>query len=168
MDAADAEKLGALDLGLLAIVEGQALVHLDRSREDLLRAIGLLSLRLEMSDPPLSAEQQSLLVRIRAEAYYGLGKFMEAIEEYQAYLGKLPERFSLSTLGEFAAVPIFAYLRLRNVDGAMNITVQLYQRSGAVVFEITRQMLEAYRSDPEGALNQLKRGGAPEPTIHDQ
>ena len=122
-DAENAERLGTLNLPLLATVEGQALVHLCRSQDDLKRAIGLITLDIQISGPT------PFTVRARAEAYYGLRNFPQAIEEYRPVLNMLPQRFPLEDLGTAFGALIFRTCN-SGMSEALRISAVFESRSG--------------------------------------
>ncbi len=170
-DAQQAEELGSLDLDLIATVEGQALVHLSRSRGDLQRAVGLITLRLEMASPPLSPDTRLFSFRLRAEANYGLGNFAEAVNDYRQFLSaiKVSEQRKRPNfnIGEYFAILVYSYLRLDNVEAAIRVSSELEELTNDSRFGAIRQILIRYSAAPQLAIAMIRQV-APEPPIHDR
>ncbi len=152
-DAEAAQKLGALDLSVVLLVEGQTLAERNRNPDDLRRAVTLLSACAQMR-PPLYADARdyhALVFSGLAQAHYELGEFSESVDNARRALAVIPLG-NRAVRQDLYRLTIVSYLQLGNSEEALRTSVEFEQGVGGPEASRLREILESNRSDPRRAL----------------
>ena len=163
-DAERAYRLGAFDLADIISIEGSALYEKGadlRRPEDLSRAVKLLSLSLHLdlpqwvSTPSQIVNFRAAILAERAEAFYFLGQFNNAIQDARASLS-LGSSLPNDVAGTYLTL-VRSELGLNRSNEALDAAREWVQKTADPRASIVNRIVEQNLSDPSRAMSLLPR-----------